>query len=50
MGQLSKLDHIPVFFAIGLFYSILMAVSRKLGAAKRLVDRAELTANQKADN
>lgn len=49
MGQLSRLDYIPVFFAIGLFYCILMAVSKKLGAAKRLVDRAELTANQKAD-
>jgi hypothetical protein len=45
IGTLNRIDFIPVFFVCGALYSLLMSVFKRLGAYKRLADRAELTAD-----
>lgn len=39
---------IPVFFGLFVVYSVVLAIFKKLGADKRLLDRAELTETQVA--
>ena len=45
IGEIALLDYIPYFFLNALIYCVVIVVFKKLGATKRLRDRAEMTKN-----